>query len=77
MSLFQLFIISIVQGISEWLPISSSAHVLLTAYVFGVGGEDGDGLQRGVVSVCLADQAGGDTAGEAEAGGVEDGAGGT
>ena len=40
MSLFQLFIISIVQGISEWLPISSSAHVLLTAYVFGVGGED-------------------------------------
>ena len=40
MSLFQLFIISIVQGISEWLPISSSAHVLLTAFVFGVGGED-------------------------------------
>ena len=40
MSLFQLFIISIVQGISEWLPISSSAHVLLTAHLFGVGGED-------------------------------------
>ncbi|WP_300375567.1 undecaprenyl-diphosphate phosphatase [Henriciella sp.] len=40
MSLFQLFIISVVQGISEWLPISSSAHVLLTAHLFGVGGED-------------------------------------
>ncbi len=40
MSLFQLFIISIVQGISEWLPISSSAHVLLTAHLFGIGGED-------------------------------------
>ncbi|MGB3625360.1 MAG: undecaprenyl-diphosphate phosphatase [Henriciella sp.] len=40
MSLFQLFIISIVQGISEWLPISSSAHVLLTAHLFGVGGQD-------------------------------------
>lgn len=40
MSLFQLFIISVVQGISEWLPISSSAHVLLTAHLFGIGGED-------------------------------------
>jgi undecaprenyl-diphosphatase len=40
MSLLQLFIISIVQGISEWLPISSSAHVLLTAHLFGIGGED-------------------------------------
>lgn len=39
-SLFQLFIISVVQGISEWLPISSSAHVLLTAHLFGIGGED-------------------------------------
>mgnify|MGYP003129615461 CR=1 FL=1 len=40
MSLLQLFVISIVQGISEWLPISSSAHVLLTAHLFGIGGED-------------------------------------
>jgi len=40
LSLFQLFVISIVQGISEWLPISSSAHVLLTANLFGIGGED-------------------------------------
>lgn len=40
MSLFQLLVISIVQGISEWLPISSSAHVLLTAHLFGIGGED-------------------------------------
>ncbi|MCZ4297454.1 undecaprenyl-diphosphate phosphatase [Henriciella marina] len=40
MSLLQLVIISIVQGISEWLPISSSAHVLLTANIFGVSGED-------------------------------------
>ena len=40
MSLLQLVIISIVQGISEWLPISSSAHVLLTANLFGISGED-------------------------------------
>ncbi len=40
MSLLQLIIISLVQGISEWLPISSSAHVLLTASLFGVGGEE-------------------------------------
>lgn len=40
MSLLQLIIISIVQGISEWLPISSSAHVLLTAKLFGIGGQE-------------------------------------
>ncbi len=40
MSLFQLLIISLVQGISEWLPISSSAHVLLASDYFGLDGRD-------------------------------------
>lgn len=40
MSLLQLFILSIVQGITEWLPISSSGHVLLISGVFGVVGQD-------------------------------------
>ena len=40
MSLLQLFILSIVQGITEWLPISSSGHVLLVAGIFGLVGED-------------------------------------
>ena len=40
MSLLQLFILSIVQGITEWLPISSSGHVLLVAGFFGLVGED-------------------------------------
>lgn len=40
MSLFQLLIISLVQGISEWLPVSSSAHVLLASDYFGLDGRD-------------------------------------
>lgn len=40
MSLLQIFIISIVQGITEWLPVSSSAHVLLAASYFGYEGRD-------------------------------------
>jgi len=40
MSLLQILIISIVQGITEWLPVSSSAHVLLAASFFGYGGRD-------------------------------------
>jgi undecaprenyl-diphosphatase len=40
MSLLQLFILSLVQGITEWLPISSSGHVLLVAGIFGLVGED-------------------------------------
>lgn len=40
MSLFQLFIIAIVQGLTEWLPISSSGHVLLAANVFTLEGRD-------------------------------------
>ncbi|MFN3313531.1 MAG: undecaprenyl-diphosphate phosphatase [Hyphomonas sp.] len=40
MSLIQLILIAIVQGITEWLPISSSAHVLLASDFFGITGRD-------------------------------------
>ena len=40
MSLFQLFIIAAIQGVTEWLPISSSAHVLLLSDTFGAVGRD-------------------------------------
>lgn len=40
MSIIQILIISIVQGITEWLPVSSSAHVLLAASYFGYEGRD-------------------------------------
>lgn len=40
MSLFQLFIIAAIQGVTEWLPISSSAHVLLLSDSFGAVGRD-------------------------------------
>ena len=40
MSLLQLLIISIIQGITEWLPISSSGHVLLAADYFDLEGRD-------------------------------------
>lgn len=40
MSFLQLLIISLVQGITEWLPISSSGHVLLAADYFALEGRD-------------------------------------
>jgi undecaprenyl-diphosphatase len=40
MSLLQLAFIAIVQGITEWLPISSSAHVLLASELVGLVGKD-------------------------------------
>lgn len=40
MSLIQLILIAVVQGITEWLPISSSAHVLLASDFFGITGRD-------------------------------------
>jgi len=39
-SLIQLLIIGLVQGITEWLPISSSGHVLLVADWFSMEGRD-------------------------------------
>lgn len=40
MSLIQLFVIAIIQGITEWLPISSSGHVMLAADWYGLEGRD-------------------------------------
>lgn len=40
MSLFQLVFIALVQGITEWLPISSSAHVMLASDFVGLVGRD-------------------------------------
>lgn len=40
MSYLQLALIALVQGITEWLPISSSAHVLLAADYFGLEGPE-------------------------------------
>ncbi len=40
MSFLQLLIISLIQGITEWLPISSSGHVLLAADYFDLEGRD-------------------------------------
>ncbi|MEO1553575.1 MAG: undecaprenyl-diphosphate phosphatase, partial [Pseudomonadota bacterium] len=40
MSFLQLAIIAILQGLTEWLPISSSGHVLLAANYFTLEGRD-------------------------------------
>lgn len=40
MSLLQLLLLAALQGVTEWLPISSSAHLLLAADYFGLEGRD-------------------------------------
>lgn len=39
MTLFEAVILGLVQGLSEFLPISSSGHLALTQYFFGIEGE--------------------------------------
>ena len=40
MSSFEAFVLALIQGITEFLPISSSAHLILVPYVFGWEGHD-------------------------------------
>lgn len=40
MSILQLVLIALIQGITEWLPISSSAHVMLVSDLVGLTGRD-------------------------------------
>ena len=35
MTILQALVLALVQGITEFLPISSSAHLILTPYLFG------------------------------------------
>ena len=37
MDLFQACVLALVQGITEFLPVSSSAHLILTSYFLGLG----------------------------------------
>lgn len=40
MNLFQAIIIAIVEGLTEFLPISSTGHMVVTSSAFGIGDED-------------------------------------
>ena len=40
MDWLQALVLGIVQGLTEYLPVSSSGHLAIGAYLFGVNGED-------------------------------------
>lgn len=48
MGIFEIVILGIVQGIAEFLPISSSAHLIIFRHIFGIG----DGIHENV-ALCL------------------------
>ncbi|MBQ0129464.1 MAG: undecaprenyl-diphosphate phosphatase, partial [bacterium] len=39
MSWFQALILGLVQGLTEYLPVSSSGHLTIGQYLFGIDGE--------------------------------------
>ena len=41
MEVFEAIILGVVQGVTEFLPISSSGHLILARELFGIGGEGG------------------------------------
>ncbi len=45
MELFEVFILGVIQGIAEFLPISSSAHLIIFRDVFGIGSSMGANLE--------------------------------
>jgi undecaprenyl-diphosphatase len=40
MDYFQAILIAIVEGITEYLPVSSTAHMVFTSSIFGIQNED-------------------------------------
>lgn len=42
--MFEVILLAIIQGIAEFLPISSSAHLIIFRDVFGIGGQIGDNI---------------------------------
>ena len=46
MSIFHAFVLGLVQGLSEFLPISSSAHLLLVPWLFGWNDFDDKSIEK-------------------------------
>ncbi|HQV64390.1 MAG TPA: undecaprenyl-diphosphate phosphatase, partial [Anaerolineales bacterium] len=40
MTLFHAFLLGIVQGLTEFIPVSSTAHLLISQYLFGIPASD-------------------------------------
>ena len=40
MNIFEAFILGIIQGLTEYLPVSSSGHLAIGAAIFGINGEE-------------------------------------
>ena len=40
MDWLQALILGLIQGLTEYLPVSSSGHLAIGSYLFGINGED-------------------------------------
>lgn len=40
MNWFEALVLGLVQGLTEYLPVSSSGHLAIGSYLFGINGED-------------------------------------
>lgn len=40
MNWFEALVLGLIQGLTEYLPVSSSGHLAIGAHLFGINGED-------------------------------------
>lgn len=40
MNWFEALILGLIQGLTEYLPVSSSGHLTIGSYLFGINGEE-------------------------------------